>query len=145
MFRKTLVLAAVMSAVAVGFAGLSIAADEPSLEKIMEKVQANNLILTKATRTKVAFAKDQKKIATAATDLAKLGKDSREFKGPAEKQKKSQAEWTKLVDDLVKKSEELADVAGKPSLTFEQAKKSYTAVKATCTNCHNVFRVDEEK
>ena len=36
--------------------------DESPLGKIMEKVNKHNSTITKGTRTKVAFAKDQKKV-----------------------------------------------------------------------------------
>lgn len=144
MLRKWTVLALSMCAVAGALTGLSVAAQDPSLEKIMEKVNSKNLVITKATRTKVAFAKDQAKIADAAKELVKLGKESRSFKDPAEKQKKSQDDWTKMVDDFVTKSEALVEVTGKSGFTLEQAKKSHTAVKASCTNCHEIFKTDEK-
>ena len=47
------------------------------------------------------------------------------------------------MDDMTKSSEELAKVAAEEGVTQAQAKKAHATVKASCTACHNVFRVDE--
>jgi cytochrome c556 len=146
MLRKWMTLAAAMTAVTVVFTGFSLADDQDSpLHKLMERVNAKNLVITKGVRTPVAYKKAQKDVADAATELAKLGKDARKETGPAKAQKKTQTEWEKLMDDYIKKAEGLAEVTGKPSATQVEAKSAHNAVKATCTACHNVFRVDEEK
>jgi cytochrome c556 len=146
MFRKWTTLAVTMSAVALVFTGLSLAAqDEGSpLEKIMESVQKHNLALTKATRTKPAFAKTKpEEIAEHADGLIADAKKARAEKGPSEKQKKPYTEWTKLMDNFIKKTEDFKGVAAKSGATFEAAKKSFAEVKSACTDCHNTFRVDE--
>ena len=51
--------------------------DESPLGKIMEKVNKHNSTITKGTRTKVAYAKDQKKVEESTKALAKLGKDAK--------------------------------------------------------------------
>ncbi|MGE3819390.1 MAG: cytochrome c [Isosphaeraceae bacterium] len=134
----------VMSAAAILFSGLSWAADDESpLAKIMEKVQANNIVITKGTRTSIAYKKAQKDVSEAAAQLAELGKEARSEKGPSEAQKKPHAEWEKLMDDFIAKSDELAKLTAKSGTEQAAAKKSFNAVKVTCTNCHNVYRVDE--
>ena len=49
------------------------------------------------------------------------------------------------MDDMTKASEELAKVAADEGTTQAQAKKSHATVKASCTDCHNVFRVEENR
>src|SRR5262249_18427805 len=79
-----------------------------------------------------------------ADELSKLGKEARQYKDAAEKQKKSVSEWTKLMDDFIQKSEDLKSTLGKPGTTQAQAKAAHNQVKAACTNCHTVFRIDED-
>lgn len=144
MRRKGMTVAAMFSAVAVVLTGFSMAADDESpMAKLMEKVNQKNLAITKGVRTAVAYKKDQKKVAEAAAELVTLGKEAKKDTESAKKQKKSQAEWEKLMEEYIVKSQELADAAGKPSTTQAQAKAAHQAVKATCTNCHNVFRVED--
>ena len=59
----------------------------------MEKVNKHNSTITKGTRTKVAFAKDQKNVEKSAKELVKLAKEAKPMKdafaegqarGPAE-------------------------------------------------------------
>ncbi len=144
MLRKWTILGSTMAAVTALATGFAMAQDEDSpLHKLMEQVNAKNLAITKAVRTAVAFKKSQKVVAESATELAKLSKEAREFKEPSEKQKQPFDKWTKLMDDMTKASEELAKVAGEDGVTQAQAKKAHATVKASCTACHNVFRVDE--
>ncbi|GAC1464435.1 MAG: hypothetical protein NVSMB9_03080 [Isosphaeraceae bacterium] len=145
MLRKWTILALTMTTFTAVSSSLSVAGDEDSpIHKLMETVSAKNNAISKGVRTAVAFKKSQKDVAANATELAKLGKEAREIKEPAEKQKKSFAEWTSLMDDYIKKAEGLAEVAGKSDAKQEEAKKAHNAVKASCTACHNVFRVEDE-
>ena len=146
MLRKWTILGLTMAAVTALATGFAMAQDEDSpLHKLMEQVNAKNLAITKAVRTPVAFKKSQKVVADSATELAKLSKEAREFKEPSEKQKQSYDTWTTLMDDMTKASEELAKVAGEGDevATQAKAKQAHSAVKKSCTACHNVFRVDE--
>jgi cytochrome c556 len=52
-------------------------------------------------------------------------------------------QWTRLMDEMTKAAQELAKVAKKEGVTQAEAKKAYTAVNASCTACHKVFRIDE--
>ena len=145
MLRKWTILGSTMAAVTALATGFAMAQDEDSpLHKLMEQVNAKNLAITKGVRTPVAFKKSQKVVADSATELVKLSKEARVFKEPSEKQKQPYETWTKLMDDMTKASEELAKVAGEDGATQAQAKKAHATVKASCTACHNVFRVDEE-
>lgn len=141
--RKWTTLAAALATVLLTASGLSFADDDSPLHKLMEKVNAKNNAITKAVRTPVAYKKAQKDLAAYADDLAKLGKEARDMKSAAEKQKKSVGEWTKLMDDYVKSCEEFKDVVSKSETGQAEAKSAHGKVKATCTACHNVFRVDE--
>ena len=42
-------------------------------------------------------------------------------------------------------TEDFRDAVAKSSTTFDQAKKSYQPVTASCAACHEVFRVEEDK
>lgn len=145
MLRKWSTLAAAVTAVTLAATGLSFADEDSPLHKAMEKVTAKNNLITKGVRTPVAFKKMHKDVVAAAEELVKLGKSTRDDKESATKQKKSQAEWTKLMDDYIAKAEVLHTVASKGSTKKDQedTKKAHTAVKATCASCHNVFRIED--
>ena len=143
--RKWTTLAAALTATLVMASGLSWADDEDSpLHKLMEQVNAKSLAIKKAIRSPVAYKKAQKDVVKNADALIDLGKKSREFTEPATKQKKSQDEWTRLVDDFVKKTEGFRDTVAKTGTTQDQAKKAFGAVNTSCSACHSVFRVEED-
>lgn len=144
MLRKWTTLAAAVTAVFFAAAGLSFADEDSPLHKLMEKVSAKNNAITKGVRTGPAFKKAQKDLASYADEMIKLGKEAREDKGPAEKQKKTLAEWTKLMDDYIAKTESFRQVVAKSDAKQAEAKSAHNQVKASCTACHNVFRVEED-
>jgi cytochrome c556 len=148
MLRKWITLASAMTAFTVVFAAASWAADDESpLHKLMEGVNKKNAAITKALRNPAAFKKDQQKdnkAAEAAADLAKAAKESRKDTSAVTKQKKTVAEWNKLSDNFIKKTAELAEVLGKSDTKYEAAKKAHTPVKASCTACHEVFRIEDK-
>jgi cytochrome c556 len=143
MQRKWITLVAMMFAVALSATGLTLASEKSKLEEIMEKVNAKNVLITKGLRTPAAYKKAQKEVLASAEDLIKLAKEAREEKGPAEKQKKTYEEWTKLMDDFIKKSEDLKVIAESSAGTHEKAKAAHAAIKASCANCHKDFRVED--
>jgi len=118
------------------------------LGKIMEKVQKHNIAITKATRNAAAFKKSQKDVEKSAMELAKLAKQSKQYKDNYLKNAKSETSpdkrWDEIMDAFVKTSQELADAAAKNSATQKQAKDLFSNVKKTCSDCHTVFRVEEE-
>ena len=143
MSRKwtTLTVAALFS---FGLAGISWADDDESpLAKLMEKVQAKNLVINKGVRTAVAYKKAQKDVTEAAAELAKLGKEARTDTSAVKKSDKTQADWERLMDAFIKESQDFAALTAKTETEQKDAKKAFSAVKASCTNCHNDFRVDE--
>jgi anthranilate phosphoribosyltransferase len=143
-----MILAGTMLSISALTIGIASADDEEGpLKKIMEKVNAKNLMITKGTRTAVAFKKAQKDVVTSAEELVKLAKEAKPIKDAVKKAKDvpdAGAKWDKLMDELVKTSEELAAVAAKPSPTNVPAKDAHKAVKKVCTECHAVFRIEEE-
>jgi cytochrome c556 len=141
--RKWTILAVMMTATTLGVSGLSFADDDSPLHKLMEKVGRESNAIKKTTRTGVAYKKGQKDLAKHAEELIDLGKKAREIKDAAEKQKKPLAEWQKLSDDFVKKTEEFKELISNSATTQEQAKKAFNGVSASCSACHTVFRVDE--
>jgi cytochrome c556 len=148
MQRKWIILGAVMVLMTALTVSLTAAADEDSpLHKLMEQVNAKNLAITKGVRTAVAYKKAQPEVVTSAEELVKLAKEAREIKDAVKKAKdvpNAAGKWTELMDSFATASDALAKVAAKSSTTQVQAKDAHTAVKKTCTECHNVFRVDEE-
>jgi cytochrome c556 len=145
MLRKWTTLAIAMFAVTALATGISLASDESPLEKLMEAVGKENNAIKKAIRSKPSFAKaDKKEITKSIEELIELSKKSREIKSAAEKQKKPMSEWTKAVDDFIKKTEEFKTVMAKSSTTFEQAKKSFGTVTASCASCHKEFKGEDE-
>ena len=145
MSRKWTILASVVTAVTLMATGLSLAQDEDSpLHKLMEQVNTKNNAIKKATRTAVAYKKSQKDLAKYAEELIDLGKQARAITSAAEKEKKPVAEWQKLCDDFLAKTEEYKGIVSNASTTQDVAKKSYNPVALSCTNCHNVFRIEDE-
>jgi cytochrome c556 len=144
MLKKWTILGLTMAAMTAMVTGFAMAQDEDSpLHKIMEQVNSKNLAITKGVRTAVAFKKSQDVVVESAKELVKLSKEARAFKEPSEKQKQPYETWTKLMDEMTKNSEALAKVAAEDGVTQAQAKKAHAAVKKSCTECHNVFRIDD--
>jgi cytochrome c556 len=140
MLRKFAILAVTL----VTLAGLSYAADdETPTGKIMEQINNKNNAIRKATRTAAEYKKGSASIPKTAEEIIKLAKEAREIKDSAEKAKKPFTEWQKLMDDMIKSTEEMSKVAAKAGSTQVQAKDAYTAYYKTCTACHDVFKKDE--
>jgi len=148
MQRKWMVPAAALVSVLGLTVGISVAADEDSpLHKLMEQVNAKNLVITKSVRTAVAYKKAQKDVVASAEELSKLAKQARDIKDAVKKAKDvkdADTKWTELMTGFANASDNLAKVAAKSGSEQAQVKDAHTAVKKTCTDCHNVFRVDEE-
>lgn len=150
MLRKWMILAATMLSVSVLAAGISLADDEESpLHKLMEKVNAKSNAIKKAYRTPVAFKKAQaaKEITTNAEELLKLAKESKELAKDGAKKAKGvkdpEKKWVELSDVFISKAEKFVEEAGKAT-TKDQLKAAYNGVNQSCTECHTVFRTDEE-
>jgi hypothetical protein len=144
-----MILAAVMVSGSVLTVGIAGADDEESpLHKLMEQVNAKSLAITKGVRTAVAFKKAQKDVASAAEDLVKLAKEAKGLGKDHIKKAKdvpnAGGKWNELMDSFASSSENLAKVAGKASAKQEDAKSAHTAVKKVCTDCHTIFRIEEE-
>ena len=149
MNRKWLVFplsAAVMFVLGVIAApGLRGADDETPLGKVMEQVNKHNSTITRATRNKTNFAKSRKDVEKSAKEFVKLAKEAKPMKDAVEKAKKADGQkmWDTYMDDFIKSSEKLGELAGKSSATYEQAKSAWTDVKKSCADCHREFRVEE--
>jgi cytochrome c556 len=129
-------------------ASLSTAQDEKTtvLGAIMEKVQKHNSVITKGTRTPVAYKKAQKDVEKSAKELAKLAKEAKPIKDYLKNAKdvaKPGEKWDELSDDFHKHADDLAKLVAKPETTQAEAKKAFGLVKKNCADCHTVFRVDE--
>jgi cytochrome c556 len=133
--------------IAIAGASFSIADDKESeLEKLMEKVNKQSSAIKKGTRTKVTYNKSQKDVAKSAKELAKLAKESKPHKEALDRAKNEadpQKKWNELSEAFISSSEKLSEVAGKSSPDFDDTKKAWSAVNKSCTECHQVFRVDE--
>ena len=146
--RKCMFLAAAMVSVSVLTVGIAGADDEDSpLHKLMERVNAKNVVINNGVKTAVAFKKAQTGVVAAAEDLTKLAREARELGKDTIKKAKdvpnAAGKWNELMDQFASTSENLAKVAGKPSAKQEEAKAAHTAVKKTCNDCHKIFRIDE--
>ncbi len=125
------------------FAGFTMADDESPLEKLMEQIQNKTNAIRKVTRNAAEYKKGAASIAKDTEEVLKLAKESRDFKEPAEKEKKPQAEWEKLTDDMIHATEALAKVAADSKSTQAQAKEAFTTYTKTCSACHNVFKKED--
>jgi hypothetical protein len=145
--RKWMVLAAAMVSVTTLSVGISMADDEDSpLHKLMEKVNAKNLVITKGVRNPAGFAKAQKDVVTSAEDLAKLAKEAGDMKDAVKKAKgveNADAKWNEFITAFATSSENMAKVAGKSGVTQVEAKEAHAAVKKSCAECHKIFKKDE--
>jgi cytochrome c556 len=152
MQRKWLILGVTMVSVAVLTAGLSLAdEDEGPLHKLMEKVNAKSTAIKKAVRTPVAFKKAQASndLVTNGEALLKLAKEARELAKEGIKKAKEvedpEKKWVELMDALIAQTEKFVAEAGKSDTTQARAKSAYGNVSQRCTDCHNIFRVEEEE
>lgn len=142
--RKLAALGAALLGVALTL-GLSAADDESPLEKQMSTINAKTKTIKNATRSAATWKKDAASAAKSAEEISRLGKESRKEKGPAEQQKKTYEEWTKLMDDMIHASDEIAVLAAKPGSSQPDAKAAFSKLNKTCSDCHAVFRVEDEK
>ncbi len=129
-------------------AGFGLTDDESELEKVMEKVNKANNAIKKGVRTPVAFKKMHKDIAKHSKELFKLAKESKPIKdsvGRAKNEANPQKKWDQMMDDFIEKSEKLAGTANKTEPDYDETKKAFSAVSKTCSDCHKVFRVEDEK
>jgi cytochrome c556 len=152
MLRKWLIFALsagilVTLGIAVGFTHADDKEKETELGKIMEKVNKHNSALTKGLRNKVMFAKLQKDVEKSAKELAKLAKAAKPIKDAVKTAKDlpdAGKKWDDWSDAFIKTAEDLSLLAGKPKSDFQQTKAAFTAVKKSCSDCHQDFRVDAE-
>jgi cytochrome c556 len=149
MQRKWTIALVTMFSFSVLVAGMSMADDaESPLHLLMEKVNLKTNAIKKAVRTPVAYKKSQKDVVTNTEELIKLAKDAKELSKDAVKKAKGVADadkkWVDLCDAFGKELQTFHDVASKPSTTQDQAKKAFSKVSTSCTDCHMVFRVEEE-
>jgi cytochrome c556 len=151
MLRKWMVFAlSAVALISIAGAGFSVAQDEENeLEKLMEKVNKQSAAIKKGTRNLVYFKKSQKDLAKSAKELAKLAKDSKTRKealGRAKNEADPQKKWNELSEAFISSSEKFSEVAGKVGPNeagLGDTKKAWIAVNKSCTECHQVFRVDE--
>jgi cytochrome c556 len=145
MLRKWSIVAVAVSAVLAAASGLSFADEDSPIHKVMEGVSSKSNAIKKAFRTPVAYKKSQKDIVKHSEELIELGKKARELKETSDKAKKPFAEWQKLCDDFVKETTDYKAVVAKADTDQPTAKKAWGKVNTTCTACHEVFRVEDEK
>jgi cytochrome c556 len=144
----TFLLSAVMLVLIVVGSNLSRADDkeETPLGKIMEKVNKANAIIQKGTRNQVNFKKSQKDVAKNAMELVKLGKEAKKIRSAVKNAKdvtEPGKKWDELMEEFIKTSGKLSEVAGKTDATQLNAKNAFGAVKKSCADCHAVFKVEE--
>lgn len=144
--RKGSLFALTALATGLGLAGITWASsddDKSPVHEAMEGIQKKEAFIKKNYKTAAVFKKNQKEFVESAKALVTLGKKVRDDEGPAKDQKKTQKEWTDLMDAYVKEADSYATEVAKPDITFETAKKKYTDVSKACTACHKVFRPDD--
>jgi len=121
---------------------------ETPLGKIMEQVQKRNATLTRLTRNDKVFGKGQKDVEKAAIDLVKLAKKSKPHKDAYLKNAKNESQpekkWDEIMDAFVKTSQDLANASAKANASQKDVKDLFQSVKKTCSDCHTVFRVEDE-
>lgn len=147
MQRKWFVLAGSMFAGLALCAGFTAADEDSPLHKLMEQVQSKSTAITKGVRTETAYKKAQKDVLKAAEDMVKLAKEAKPIKDAvkqAKDVKDGDAKWNAMMDDFIKASEDMVKVLSTGKATQAEAKTAHTAVKKSCTPCHDVFRVEAD-
>jgi cytochrome c556 len=131
-----------------GMTALTFAADdeETELGKIMEKVQKQKTTITKGVRNVASYKKSQSDIEKAAKEWVKLAKEAKPHNDAAKSSKEADAQkkWDDLMDLWGKESQKLADMVAKAETTQKDAKDQLSTINKTCTECHQVFRIDAE-
>lgn len=146
--RKWSVLVASLACFSAVAAGVSVAQDEETkLADLMEKVTASNNKISRSLRNKVSFTKanNGKDASKEAANLLELGKKARandEALPNAKDVDEPKKKWEELMDEMIKKTEELVKAADGGD--FDAAKAAHTGVKNACTECHKVFKVEED-
>lgn len=150
-------IAAVVSLAAVGMLGLGLSraslvsatptpvaldGDGP-LHKVMEGVNKQNNTLRKGVRTAVAYKKSYEEVLASSEEMVKLAKEAKEIKDLAKKLDKVK-EWDELSDKFTESAEQLLSTVKDKEKTQKDANDQWKAMGKTCTECHNVFRIDED-
>jgi cytochrome c556 len=147
MNRKGTLLAASLFMTALVVAGFGFAADDDKkseIEGLMETVNAKNGAIRKGVYTLPGWNKaDKKTLAADADELVKIAKKIRDMTEPAKKEKKTQQEWTKAVDEFLASSEDVSKEISKAGAKQPDAKKAYVSLQKTCSSCHKDFRKEE--
>jgi cytochrome c556 len=158
MLRKWLVLGVAMVSVTGLTVGVVVAQDEDSpLHKLMEQVNKTSNDIGKGVRTAISYKKSQKDVAKHSTELANLAKQVREgtgegvstaikdvIKKATKEVPDAESKWNGLMTSFGTTADHLAKIAAKADATQVEVKSAHTAVKKVCTECHNVFRIEEE-
>lgn len=151
MNRKWAMLGATMVVAVLTVSGLSLAQDEgkeAELHGIMEKVQKNNASVIRGVRNEVFYRRYKEEVSKAAKELVELGKKAKpltetikdiDLDGGGD----PIAKWNETMDAYIKEATTFAELAAKEDTTADQAKDAYKAVSRTCTNCHEVFRIED--
>jgi cytochrome c556 len=144
MLRRWAILAAVTGPIALAIAGVPASgagddADKP-LKKLMKTVDAKTKAIRDATYSVTKFKKagNGKDVAAAAAEVAKIAKQTREFKEPSEAMKKPYEKWLSMNDQFVAAAAEVVQAAGKGD--FTGTRKAVAALTLSCSNCHGAFR-----
>jgi cytochrome c556 len=145
-------LAVTMFAVGGLTVGLSLADDEETpLGKLMEKVNSKNTAIRNAVKTEVKYKKAQAKneISTNTKALIELGKEAKKLAKDAAKTVKNvtdpEKKWGELSDEFIKELEKFEKLVGKAETKQAEAKSAWSSGPSkSCTNCHNVFRVQDD-
>lgn len=151
MQSKWTVLGSTMVAAVLVAAGLSVAQDEeqPSeLNGVMVQVQKANATVIRSVRNEVFYRRYKGDVAESGKQIVELLKKAKPL---TETIKDTEIEggsdpieqWNKTMDACIKEAQGFAELAAKEGTTQAQAKDAYRAVSKACTNCHNVFRIDE--
>jgi cytochrome c556 len=146
MLRKWATLAAIAGSIAWAIAGApasrSRAGDDQDkpLKKLMKTIDARTKSIRDAMSSVAKFKKagNGKDLVPIAGEIARLGKETREFKEPSEAMKKPYEKWVDMNDRFVAAAGEVARAAGKGDLVG--TRKAWSSLNLSCSNCHGAFR-----
>ncbi len=150
MQRKWFGLAAGLAALGLGLGvtALTFADDEKEtpLGLIMEKVQKNKSTITKGVRNVAAYKKSQADVEKAAKEWVKQAKEAKPLNDvvKASKEPDAQKKWDSLMGVWEKEAQKLADMAAKSDSSQKDVKDQLNTINKNCTECHTVFRIEED-
>jgi cytochrome c556 len=118
--------------------------DDSPLQKVMEGLNTRSIAIKRKVASAAVFdAVDKKILMDDVTALGKLGKEARAFSGEMKTESKTETDWTRAADELIRSSDELTKLLREERPPVDRVQSSFRAIQKSCTKCHATFRSDD--